>query len=77
MISKKLSRVIAIALGIMVGLPIWGLSHFVLWGILGGITTFLMIDIILVKQFPVKIKGLLLALYILTMVSVCILLLTT
>lgn len=72
MVSKNMLRVIIILLGILIALPVWQLSGMLLWGLLCGVTTMLVLDITLLKPYPVKAKLVFLGIYVLTMVCVVI-----
>lgn len=72
MVSKNMLRVIIILLGILIALPVWQLSGSILWGVLCGVTTMLILDITLLKPYPVKTKLVFLGIYVLTMVCVVI-----
>lgn len=72
MVSKNMLRVIIILLGILIALPVWQLSGSILWGVLCGVTTMLILDITLLKPYPVKAKLVFLGIYVLTMVCVVI-----
>ena len=43
MVSKNMLRVIIILLGILIALPVWQLSGMLLWGLLCGATTMLVL----------------------------------
>lgn len=68
--SKNLLRVIIVALGILLALPVWQLSGLLLWGLVCGVTTMLALDILLLKPYPVKLKLAILTIYVLTMIGV-------
>lgn len=70
MVSKKLLRVLIIVLGVMIALPIWQLSGMVVWGILCGITTILVLDIAMLRPYSRRMKLICLALYVVSMVCV-------
>ena len=72
MVSKNMLRVIIILLGILIALPVWQLSGMLLWGLLCGVTTMLVLDICLLRPYPVKAKLVFLGIYVLTMVCVVI-----
>lgn len=72
MVSKNMLRVIIILLGILIALPVWQLSGMLLWGLLCGVTTMLVLDITLLKPYPVKAKLVFLAIYVITMLCVVI-----
>lgn len=72
MVSKNMLRVIIILLGILIALPVWQLSGMLLWGLLCGVTTMLILDITLLKPYPVKAKLVFLAIYVITMLCVVI-----
>ena len=72
MVSKNMLRVIIILLGILIALPVWQLSGMLLWGLLCGVTTMLILDITLLKPYPAKAKLVFLGIYVLTMVCVVI-----
>ena len=71
-ISRNLLRAIIVILGVLIGLPVWGLSGFVLWGIACGVTTMIVLDIILLRNYPKNMKLFCLGLYTLTMLCVVI-----
>ena len=72
MVSKNMLRVIIILLGILIALPVWQLSGMLLWGLLCGVTTMLILDITLLKPYPAKVKLVFLAIYVITMLCVVI-----
>lgn len=72
MVSKNMLRVIIILLGILIALPVWQLSGMLLWGLLCGVTTMLVLDITLLKPYPVKVKLVFLGIYVITMLCVVI-----
>lgn len=72
MVSKNMLRVIIILLGILIALPVWQLSGMLLWGLLCGVTTMLVLDITLLKPYPVKAKLVFLGIYVITMLCVVI-----
>lgn len=76
MAKKNVLRALCVALGIAIALPVWGLSGMVFWAVSVGITTMIFLDIVLIRQFPVKMKLACIVLYTLTMIGVVILLLT-
>ena len=72
MVSKNMLRVIIILLGILIALPVWQLSGMLLWALLCGVTTMLVLDICLLRPYPVKAKLVFLAIYVITMLCVVI-----
>ena len=50
----------------------WQLSGMLLWGLLCGVTTMLVLDICLLRPYPVKAKLVFLAIYVITMLCVVI-----
>lgn len=70
MVSKKLLRVIIIALGLLIALPVWQLSGMAFWGVLCGITTILILDMTMLRPYPAKVKLVFLGIYIFSMVCV-------
>lgn len=76
MVSKNFLRVLVVVLGVCMGLPVWGLSGMVLWGVSVAITTMIFLDIILLRAFPTKVKLICIAVYTLTMLCVVVWLLS-
>lgn len=72
MVSKNMLRVIIILLGILIALPVWQLSGMLLWGLLCSVTTMLVLDICLLRPYPVKAKLVFLGIYVITMLCVVI-----
>ncbi len=72
MVSKKFLRGLILLLGVLIALPVWQLSGSILWGVLCGVTTMLILDITLLKPYPVKAKLVFLAIYVITMLCVVI-----
>ena len=70
MISKKFLRVLIIVLGLLIALPIWQLSGMVLWGILCGVTTILVLDIAMLRPYSRRMKLICLAFYVISMICV-------
>ena len=76
MISKNVIRALIVVLGICIGLPVWGLSGFVLWGVGCGVTTVIVLDICMLRDYPKKMKLVCLAMYAVTMICVVVWLLS-
>ena len=76
MVSKNFLRGLIVVLGISMGLPVWGLSGMVIWGIVVSITTMIFLDLILLRNYPMKFKLVFIAVYAVTMVCVVIWLLS-
>lgn len=72
MISKKQWRVSIVVLGLLLAVPVWQLSGMLLWGLICGVTTMLVLDIVVLKPYPVKAKLVFLAIYVITMICVII-----
>lgn len=70
MVSKKFLRVLIIVLGLLIALPIWQLSGMVLWGILCGVTTILVLDIAMLRPYSRRMKLICLAFYVISMICV-------
>ena len=76
LVSKNFLRGLIVVLGICMGLPVWGLSGMVIWGIVVSITTMIFLDLILLRNYPMKFKLVFIAVYAVTMVCVVIWLLS-
>ena len=72
MISKNMLRLLIVLLGILVAVPVWQLSRMLLWGVLCGVTTMLILDITLLRPLAVKAKLVFLVIYVITMICVVI-----
>lgn len=70
MISKNVIYVVIVLLGVLIALPIWQLSGMLLWGVLCGVVTMLILDITMLRLYPLKMKLVFLAMYIVSMVCV-------
>ena len=70
MFSKKMLCVIIALLGILIAVPVWQLSGMLLWGIFTGILTVLILDITMIRPYPLKIKLVFLGLYVFSMICV-------
>lgn len=70
MISKNFLRGLVVVLGICMGLPVWGLSGMILWGIIVALTTMVFLDMILLRDYAVKLKLVFIAIYTITMACV-------
>ncbi|MEE0547140.1 MAG: hypothetical protein UC390_05350 [Peptococcaceae bacterium] len=70
MISKNVIYVVIVLLGVLIALPIWQLSGMLLWGVLCGVVTMLILDITMLRPYPLKMKLVFLAMYIVSMVCV-------
>lgn len=70
MFSKKMLCVIIVLLGILIAVPVWQLSGMLLWGIFTGIITVLILDITMIRPYPLKIKLVFLSLYVFSMICV-------
>ena len=70
MISKNVIYVVIVLLGMLIALPIWQLSGMLLWGVLCGVVTMLILDITMLRPYPLKMKLVFLAMYIVSMVCV-------
>ncbi|MDO4280983.1 MAG: hypothetical protein Q4C56_05075 [Peptococcaceae bacterium] len=70
MARKNLLRLLIVILGILIGLPIWALSGLVLWGIICGLTTMLILDLTMCRPYPARMKLICLALYVIAMICV-------
>ena len=56
MISKNVIYVVIVLLGVLIALPIWQLSGMLLWGVLCGVVTMLILDITMLRPYPLKMK---------------------
>ena len=72
MISKNMLRLLIVLLGILVAVPVWQLSRMLLWGVLCGVTTMLILGITLLRPLEVKAKLVFLVIYVITMICVVI-----
>lgn len=70
MISKNVIYIVIVLLGVLIALPIWRLSGMLLWGVLCGVVTMLILDITMLRPYPLKMKLVFLAMYIVSMVCV-------
>lgn len=70
MVSKNLIRVLIVALGLLIGLPVWQLSGMLLWGVLCAATTMLILDIAMLRPYDRKVKLFFLAIYVVSMLAV-------
>lgn len=70
MISKNVIYVVIVLLGVLIALPIWQLSGMLLWGVLCGVVTMLILDITMLRPYLLKMKLVFLAMYIVSMVCV-------
>lgn len=70
MVSKNLIRVLIVALGLLIGLPVWQLSGMLLWGVLCAVTTMLILDIAMLRPYDRKVKLFFLAIYVVSMLAV-------
>ena len=70
MISKNVIYIVIVFLGVLIALPIWQLSGMLLWGVLCGVVTMLILDITMLRPYPLKMKLVFLAMYIVSMVCV-------
>lgn len=70
MISKNVIYVVIVLLGVLIALPIWQLSGMLLWGVLCGVVTMLILDITMLRPYPLKMKLVFLVMYIVSMVCV-------
>ncbi len=70
MISKNVIYIVIVLLGVLIALPIWQLSGMLLWGVLCGVVTMLILDITMLRPYPLKMKLVFLAMYIVSMVCV-------
>lgn len=70
MISKNVIYIVIVLLGVLIALPIWQLSGMLLWGVLCGVVTMLILDITTLRPYPLKMKLVFLAMYIVSMVCV-------
>ena len=68
MISKNVIYIVIVLLGVLIALPIWQLSGMLLWGVLCGVVTMLILDITMLRPYPLKMKLVFLAMYIVSMV---------
>lgn len=76
MISKNVLRGLVVVLGICMGLPVWGLSGMVVWGVSVALTTMIFLDMVLLRAYPQKLKILLIVIYTISMMCVVIWLLS-
>ncbi|MEE0510242.1 MAG: hypothetical protein UDG94_03310 [Peptococcaceae bacterium] len=70
MISKKFLYLVIVLLGVLVALPIWQLSDMMIWGVLCGVVTMLILDITMLRPYPIKMKLVFLAMYVVSMACV-------
>lgn len=76
MVSKNFLRGLVFVLGICMGVPVWGLSGMLIWGIVVAITTMIFLDMILLRDYPKTFKLVVIAIYAITMGCVVIWLLS-
>ena len=76
MVSKNVIRVLIVALGLLIGLPVWQLSGLLLWGMLCAVTTMLVLDIAMLRPYDKKVKLVCLAVYVISMLAIVIWLLS-
>lgn len=70
MISKNIIYIVIVLLGVLIALPIWQLSGMLLWGVLCGVVTMLILDITMLRPYPLKMKLVFLAMYVVSMICV-------
>ncbi len=70
MISKNVIYIVIVLLGVLIALPIWQLSGMLLWGVLCGVVTMLILDITMLRPYPLKMKLVFLAMYVVSMICV-------